>query len=85
MSRVAFATGGILHQAPGHAQVQGFIDRLKSVFEAAETTEGLIDRSRRDKEWGDRVKPHFFDEDKHAYVAPTLSLWVDLESVYAFA
>ncbi len=50
MSRVAFATGGILRQAPVHEQVQGFIDRLQSVFEAAETTEGFIDRSRREKE-----------------------------------
>ena len=74
MSRVAFATGGILRQTPGHEQVQGFIDRLQSVFEAAATTEGFIDRSRREKAWGDRVDPYFFDKDQHAFVAPTLSL-----------
>ena len=85
MSRVAFATGGILRQARGHEQVQGFIDWLQSVFEAAETTEGFIDRSRREKEWGDRVDPHFFDKNKHGFVAPTLSVLVDLLSAYAFA
>jgi len=85
MSRVAFATGGILRQARGHEQVQGFIDWLQSVFEAAETTEGFIDRSRWEKEGGDRVDPHFFDKNKHAFVAPTLSVLVDLLSVYAFA
>ena len=81
MSRVAFATGGILRQARGHEQVQGFIDWLQSVFEAAETTEGFIDRSRWEKEGGDRVDPHFFDKNKHAFVAPTLSVLVDLLSV----
>lgn len=85
MSRVAFATSGILRQARGHEQVQGFIDRLQSVFESAETTEGFIDRARREIDWGDRVMPRFFDEDQQALVTPTLSLWVDLESVYAFA
>ena len=85
MSRVAFATGGILRQARGHEQVQGFIDWLQSVFEAAETTEGFIDRSRWEKEGGDRVDPHFFDKNKHGFVAPTLSVLVDLLSVYAFA
>ena len=74
MSRVAFATGGILRQALGHEQVQGFIDRLQTVFEPAQTTEGIIDRSRWEKEWGDRVDPHFYDKDQHAFVAPTLSL-----------
>ena len=68
MSRVAFATGGILRQAPVHEQVRGFIDRLQSVFEAAGTTERFIDRSRREEEWGDRVGPHFFDKDKHAFI-----------------
>ena len=67
MSRVAFSTGGILRQARGHEQVQGFIDRLQSVFEAAETTEGFIDRSRWEKEGGDRGDPHFFDKNKHAF------------------
>ena len=55
------------------------------MFEAAETTEGFIDRSRWEKEWGDRVDPHFFDKNKHAFVALTLSVWVYLLSVYAFA
>ena len=85
MSRVAFATFGILRQAPGNEQVQGFIDRLQSVLESAEATEGFIDRARLELDWGDRGKPRFFDEDKYVFAATTLSLWVDLESVYAFA
>jgi len=85
MSRVAFSTFGIIRQERGNEQVQGFFDRLQSVFESAETTEGFIDRARPESDWGERVMPRFFDEDKHASGAPTLSLWVDLESVYAFA
>lgn len=33
----------------------------------------------------DRPKPRFFVEDKHIFAPTTLSLWADLESVFAFA
>ena len=83
MSRIAFYTFGILREEKGHEQVQGFFDRIESVFAAAENAEGFIDRDR--GEWGDRVAPRFFDRNRHASAPATLSLWTDLESVYAFA
>ena len=85
MPRVAFVTFAILQQLHGHEQVQGFFDRLASVFDAAESSKGFIDRARLEMDWGPRVKPRFYDEAKHPQAATTLSLWADLESVYAFA
>jgi hypothetical protein len=89
--RLAFMTIGILKEPFGHPVVQGFIDRLGGVYEAAESTEGFIDRSRRDMEsfthsWGSTGFPecyaHIEDPKRLAF---TLSLWDDLESVAAFA
>lgn len=90
MARVAFYTFGILREAVGHPQVQGFFDSLSSNFGAAEQSDGFIDRARFDPEsglfnWGDMVSPKFFAKDAHAYDPKTLSLWEDLESIFAFA
>ncbi|NKB65817.1 MAG: DUF3291 domain-containing protein [Candidatus Latescibacteria bacterium] len=83
MARIAFYTFGILRQPYGHQQVQGFFDRVEAAWAQAEQAEGFIDRDR--GEWGDRLSPRFYDEDKHAGAPATLSLWTDLESVSAFA
>jgi hypothetical protein len=90
MAKLAFFTFGILREAEAHAQVQGFFDRVARNFEAAEQSSGFIDRSGYDDEsahnsWGDQVCSRFFCEDGHGTVARTLSLWEDLESVFAFA
>ena len=89
MSRIAFYTFGILREPKGHAQVQGFYDRLDATFETAENAEGFIDRDRLigedQRSWGPMVRPRFFDQNRHAHAPATLSLWTDLESVYAFA
>ena len=95
MSRIAFYTFGILREPFGNEQVQPFFDWVPSVFEAAENTDGFIDRPRIDeKDWGRPVSPHFYDVQKYpgapadnpdARAPVTLSLWADLESVYAFA
>jgi hypothetical protein len=83
MARVAFYTFGILREAHGHPQVQGFFDRIPDVFAGAEATDGYVDRRRGDRpaEFG----PRFFDPAQHAGAPQTLSVWRDLESVYAFA
>ena len=89
MSRIAFYTFGILREPKGHEQVQEFYDRLETAFESAENAEGFIDRDRLIEEgqgtWGPRISPRFFDKSRHPHAPATLSLWTNLESVYAFA
>jgi hypothetical protein len=90
MAKVAFFTFGILREARGHPQVQGFFDNLAHTFETAEQSDGFLGRSRRNPEtgqhtWGEEGHPRFFREDEHADDPRTLSLWADVESVYAFA
>ena len=83
MPRIAFYTFGILREKEGHPQVQGFYDRINSVFEQARNSDGFIALS--DASWGEYVSPRFYDKEKHAAAPATLSLWKDLESVCAFA
>lgn len=83
MARIAFYTFGILRQPMGHEQVQGFFDRIDSVFTQAESSEGFIGRNRELR--GEYVSPRFFDKNIHAAAPATLSWWKDLESVCAFA
>lgn len=94
MARVAFYTFGILHETREHPQSKGFYDRVPFVFESAENSEGFVDRAAsrsledHDGRWGESsARPRFFVEDQHAPQDPpaTISLWEDLESVYAFA
>ena len=83
MPRIAFYTFGILREPYGHPQVQGFFDRIDSVFEQAKNSEGFIALD--DGSWGDYVWPRFYIKEKHAGAPATLSLWRDIESVCAFA
>src|ERR1041384_772405 len=89
--QLAFLTVGVLHEAVGHARVQGFVDRVPSVYESADATDGFRARSIRDvrtwkHSWGDVVPPACYPQlASHDRYAMTLSLWSDLESVAAFA
>src|SRR4051812_43075480 len=90
MEKVAFYTFGILREASDHPQVQGFYDRIDDNFELAEHSDGFVDRSRFVIEldrhnWGERINPWFFIEGTHSVPPATLSLWENLESVFAFA
>ncbi len=90
MPRVAIFTFGILRQAHGHPQVQGFFDRDPHTFRAAERSDGFIARSGYEDDsgppnWGAHVYPRFFVGDDDDWTPATLSLWEDLESVVAFA
>jgi hypothetical protein len=84
-------TIGVLHAPTGDPRVQGFIDRVDANFAAAEGSSGFVGRSLFDAEtevhtWGDVSKPaHFTDELYVDRVAQTLSVWQDLETVFAFA
>lgn len=83
MPRIAFYTFGILREKQGHPMVQGFYDRIETVFAQAKNSDGFIALS--DASWGEYVSPVFYNKEKHAEAPATLSLWKDLESVCAFA
>ena len=83
MAKLAFYTFGILREKKGHPQVQGFWDRVDDVFSQAARSDGFLELD--NGRWGDYVSPRFFEPDKHASAPATLSLWKDLESVFAFA
>src|SRR5207248_4765464 len=91
MAKLAFLTLGILHEAVGSPRVQGFVDRVPSVYDAADGSDGFDSRSIRDlntwlHSWGQVVLPSCYGMvDTDERVAMTLSLWRDLESVAAFA
>jgi hypothetical protein len=90
-ARLAFMTVGILREPVGHSQVQGFVDRIASVYGAAEASDGFHARSIRDvgtwlHSWGNVELPACFPSPpEETQIAMSLSLWKDLESVAAFA
>jgi len=90
MARVALFTVGILH-APDGPRVQGFFDRGDATFAAAEASPGFMGRCLYDEAteadtWGVATQPVVFDQEEFTdRVAQTLSVWRDLDSVFAFA
>jgi Domain of unknown function (DUF3291) len=92
MANVAFFTFGILQEAADHPRMQAFWDRSPHNFAVAEQSDGFIDHSRpkpdsEDYDWGEAEVRQFFREAEfgRAQLPRTLSLWKDLESVFAFA
>lgn len=91
MSNVAFMTIGILKAAADDPQIQGFVDRGEANFKAAENSPGYIDHSDFDETtelhtWEGRSFPPIFQDEAYSDITPqTLSLWQDLESIFAFA
>ncbi len=88
--KIAFLTVGVLHEVVGSPRVQGFVDRVAGVYDAADASAGFHSRSIRDVEawkhsWGEIVLPKCYPQFESDQVAMTLSLWDDLESVAAFA
>lgn len=87
MSRLAFMTAAFLKDEWGEPSNQGFRDRIEASVQTLSETEGFIasdfDQS---SVWGEIIAPRIVDrpefENKGAY---TLSLWDDLESVFAYA
>lgn len=88
--RVAFMTLGVLKKPVGHSEVQGFVDRLASVYAAADGSVGFFARSVRDiktweHSWGPVVRPRCAPPDLALdQLAMTLSLWNSLETVAAY-
>jgi hypothetical protein len=90
MARLAFTTIGVLYELRSHPRSKGFADRSPHIMKLAEACEGFIARSVLDYEternsWGEVMRPSFVPPEREANIAQTLSLWEDLESVYAFA
>ena len=92
MENVAFFTFGILREAADHPQMQAFWESSSHNFEVAEQSDGFIAHSRskpdsEDYDWGESQVCQFFREAEfgRAQITGTLSLWKDLESVFAFA
>jgi len=88
--KLAFMTVGLLYEPFGHPRVQGFVDRIPGVYDAADTSDGFIARSTRDlntftHSWGEILAPKCFGMPEGSKVASTLSLWENIESVAAFA
>ena len=88
--KLAFLTVAVLHEAVGKARVQGFVDRLATVYAAADASVGFQARSIRDVDtwkhsWGEVALPKCYPKLETDQVAMTLSLWDDLESVAAFS
>ena len=50
LPKLAFMTVGILRESVGHEQVQGFVDRIPNVYQAADTSDGFHARSIRRSE-----------------------------------
>ena len=90
MAKLAILTSVLLHAPFGDPQVQGFVDRLETVFGAAATGHGVLDVASEDSaaasKWGAWVAPaHYRKDENDGRIAQTLSLWTDLEPLYAYA
>ncbi|MFK7802035.1 MAG: DUF3291 domain-containing protein [Anaerolineae bacterium] len=91
MAKVVLMTIGVLKAPSGDPQVQGFEERAEANFKAAEASPGFVDRSRFDEAtqthtWKGRSQPRMFQDEKYNDLVPqTLSMWQDLESLFAFA
>jgi hypothetical protein len=86
MTRVAFFTFGVLREPVGHPQSQGFVDRIEGSFAEAAASPGFIGYPQETLvEQGNPrlIWPAMKGPDRDAMM--TLSLWRDLESVFAFA
>jgi hypothetical protein len=88
MPRIAFVTFGILKEPWDHPAVQGFVERIDDTFADADASTGLIERHNGyddDAAFGPWVTARFVTPDLAGREAQTLSLWTDLEAVFAFA
>ncbi len=78
--RLASMTVGFLHEPLGHPRVQRFLDRVPSVYAAADSSTGFIDRSERNLDtfahsWGPVQAPQCFGGEMDSKQMPsTLSL-----------
>ena len=94
MAKLVLYTFAIFQQPRDHEQNQSFHDRNPFVYVSAENTPGFVDRAGlswkrnhadRNRDWGVwDVSPRFLTNGDHQNTAATISMWDDVESVYAF-
>ena len=94
MSKVVLYTFAIFKKPNEDPQNDGFHERNPFVYVSAENAQGFVDRSGnswkrnhadRHSDWGTReVSPRFLTGENHRDTAATLSVWEDVESIYAF-
>ena len=90
MPRLAFFTFAILRAPRQHPDSAPFLAAIDPTNAAAERAEGFLDQSRVDPDtgrhsWGEPVLPSFVAPDDAPQVTRSLSLWQDLETVFAYA
>ncbi|MEM9267642.1 MAG: DUF3291 domain-containing protein [Pseudomonadota bacterium] len=88
MSLALYTFGQFLRPAEDPAN-QGFFDLNDPIFEVVDATPGLIARSGYADEpgpevWGEEVYPHWYRERGDGWAPATLSLWEDMEALFAF-
>lgn len=87
---LALYTFGQFIEASDHPSNQGFHDRNDANLAAVDRAQGLIGRSGYDgdpgpESWGVQVYPRLFTDAKGDGWSPsTLSLWQDIESIWAY-
>ncbi|MBC8280979.1 MAG: DUF3291 domain-containing protein [Chloroflexi bacterium] len=94
MAKVVLYTFAIFKETRNSEYNKEFNDRNPFVYVSAENSPGFVDRSGqswkrnhadRNADWGNRdASPRFLTTGKHRDTAATLSVWDDVESVYAF-
>lgn len=86
---LALYTFGMFAKPAADPANDGFHDLNDPVFGVVDRAEGLIARSGYASDagpgpWGDEVYPRFYEERGDGWSPATLSLWTDLESLFAF-
>ena len=94
MAKLVLYTFAIFQQPNESKHNKGFHDRNPFVYVSTENSIGFVDRAGlswkrnhadRNRNWGVRdVSPRFLTTGEHRNTAATLSMWDDVESVYAF-
>jgi hypothetical protein len=89
-TRLAVYNFGMFREPADSAVNQSFRDREAANFLAAERAVGFVARAGYEGEtnhpsWGEQVYPRFYVERGDGGSPSTLSLWEDLESLFAFA
>ena len=88
--KLALYTFGQFIQPSDHPSNQGFHDHNDANLAAVDRAHGLIGRSGYEGEdgpasWGNQVYPHaFVDAAGDGWAPSTLSLWTDIESLWAY-
>jgi hypothetical protein len=85
VAKVAFMTIGLLHEPFGDPRVQGFMERIETNFSTAKDSDGFLGFSQ-NKPDQKAILPKLFQiEGYENRTLVTLTLWANLESVFAFS